>query len=204
MLRAASVVRKAELGKRIAIDTITLDRQARYRRRLALTTDRGHEFLLDLPEATYLASGDALVLSNGALVKVVAAVEELLEIQAADSAALAKIAWHLGNRHTPAEVTRDAIYIQPDHVLAEMVTRLGAHVHAVKRSFEPEGGAYGGHGALHASHHHGTGWHHHDHDDAHTHDLEHVHEHSHDDGHQHATDVGGAVQKARIWRPDER
>lgn len=166
MLHANSIVRRAEFGTRIAIDSITLDRQARYRRRILLTTDRGHELMLDLPEATYMAHGDALDLGNGTFVKVVAAPEALLEIHAHGPIELARIAWHIGNRHTACEITRDAIYIQPDHVLAEMVTGLGAHVHAVTRAFEPEGGAYGGKGPLLESHH-GHG---HVHDHGHTHD----------------------------------
>ena len=167
MLRATAIVRKADFGTRIAIDSITLDRQARFRRRILLATDRGHELMLDLPEATYLAGGDALDLGNGTYVKIVAAPEPLLEIHAHGPVELARIAWHIGNRHTPAEITRDAIYIQPDHVLAEMVTGLGAHVHAVTRPFEPEGGAYGGKGPLLESHHghsHHPHLHDHDHD----------------------------------------
>lgn len=167
-LRATRVIRRQDASGRITIDTITLDREARYRRRIALATDRGHAFLLDLPEATYLAHGDALELSNGALVKVVAAPEDLLEIHAHDPVELARIAWHIGNRHTPAEITRAAIYIQPDHVLEEMVAGLGGHVHRVRRPFEPEGGAYGGKGPLQQGHHHhGGGDHHHHHDHAH-------------------------------------
>jgi urease accessory protein len=157
MLRATAVIRSADLGRRITTDTVTLDREARYRRRIAMTTDRGHEFLLDLAEATYLAHGDALELANGALVKVVAAAEDLLEIHAHGVVALARIAWHIGNRHTPAEITGDAIYIKPDHVLALMVEGLGGHVHAVRRPFEPEGGAYGSKGPLKAGHHHDGG-----------------------------------------------
>jgi urease accessory protein len=88
-----------------------------------------------------------------------------MEIHATDALALARIAWHLGNRHTPAQITASAILIQPDHVLAEMVEGLGAHVHRVKRPFEPEGGAYGGHGPLHSGHHHHH--HHGDHDHHH-------------------------------------
>ncbi len=168
MLRATAVVRRADFGTRIAIDSITLDRQARHRRRVVLTTDRGHELLLDLPEATYLADGDGLDLGNGTYVKVVAAAEPLLEIHAHSLADLARLAWHIGNRHTAAEITRDAIYIQPDHVLEEMVTRLGAHVHHVTRPFEPEGGAYGGHGPLLESHH------------GHSHAPGHAHEHAHE------------------------
>jgi len=171
MLHATSIVRKAQLGPRAIADTITLDRQSRYRRRLVLKTDGGRELMLDLVEATYLADGDGLLLEGGGIVLVRAAAEDLMEIHAADAIALARIAWHLGNRHMPAQITVDAILIQPDHVLAEMVEGLGAHVHAVRRPFEPEGGAYGGHGPLHESHHHAGQGHHHHHD---------AHPHSHD------------------------
>lgn len=153
MLRSQTLIRRAAFGGRIAVDTITLDRQARYRRRVLLTTDHGHELMLDLPEATYMAHGDVLGTSNGTYVRVVAAPEPLTEIHAHGVVELARIAWHIGNRHTPAEITRDAIYIQPDHVLAEMVIGLGGHLREVMRPFEPEGGAYGSKGPLIESHH---------------------------------------------------
>jgi urease accessory protein len=175
MRRATTLIRKSALGGRIAVDSITLDRQGRHRRRVLLTTDRGHEVMLDLEEATYMAHGDALALDNGTYIKIIAAAEPLLGIHAHDALALARIAWHIGNRHTPAEICNDAIYIQPDHVLAEMVTGLGAHVHAVTRPFDPEGGAYGGKGPLHESHH-GHG---------HTAGHDHVHDYPHDHGHDH-------------------
>ena len=95
--------------------------------------------MLDLAEATYLADGDGLLLDDGGIVLVRAAAEDLLEIHAADAIALARIAWHLGNRHTPAQITGDAILIQPDHVLAEMVEGLGAHVHAVQAAVRARG-----------------------------------------------------------------
>lgn len=184
MQRATVVIRKSDLAGRITVDTITLDRAARHRRRAAMTSDRGHAFLLDLADATNLADGDALALASGALVKVQAATEPLAEIHAHDALALARIAWHIGNRHTPAEITAGAIYIQPDHVLEAMVAGLGAHVHHVKRPFEPEGGAYGHKGALAASHHaHGAGHGQH-------HDHGHGHDHSHDDA---AAAGGGAI-----------
>jgi urease accessory protein len=178
MLRATSIVRRTELGGRATADTVTLDREARYRRRIAMESDQGHSFLLDLPEATYLAHGDAIQLSDGTLVEVQAAPEDLLEVHARDALALARIAWHIGNRHTPAEITEHAIYIKPDHVLAEMVAGLGAHVHQVKRPFEPEGGAYGSKGPLQKGHHHGARDHAHDHDHHHGHNH---HHHKHED-----------------------
>jgi urease accessory protein len=173
MLRASDLVRKSAFGGRIAIDSITLDRQSRYRRRVLLTTDRGHELMLDLAEATYMAHGDALDLGNGTYVKVIAAPEPLVEIHAHGPIELARIAWHIGNRHTACEIKHNALYIQPDHVLEEMVVGLGAHVHKVVRPFEPEGGAYGGNGPLNESHH-GHSAHH-----SHNHDHDHAHDHSH-------------------------
>lgn len=182
MLRATKVIRARDLEARIAGDTITLDRASRWRRRVAMRTDQGHDILLDLAEATLLASGDALVLDDGTFVQVMAAAETLLEIAAASPLALARIAWHVGNRHTPAEITANAIYIQPDHVLAEMVRGLGGTVREVSRAFEPEGGAYGHKGALVESHHHGHGHGHHAHAHDHVHDHGHDHPHAHDHG----------------------
>ena len=189
MLRACRVVRRADMAGRIAIDTITLDREARWRRRVALQTDRGHAFLLDLAEATYIADGDALEIEGRGLVRVVAAAEDLVEVHAADAPTLSRIAWHIGNRHTPAEITASAIYIQPDHVLEEMIAGLGGHVHRVRRPFEPEGGAYGHKGALQSGHHHhGPGQH--GHGGGH-------HGHGHD--HPNVAEPG---DRPKVWRPE--
>ncbi len=186
MKNARAVIRRDAVAAsaRPPIDTVTLDRQARFRRRIVMTTDQGAELLLDLPEATYIAEGDAFVLANGDLVAVKAAPEELMEIRARDPHHLMRIAWHLGNRHTPTELADGALYIQTDHVLADMVAGLGGEVRAVLRPFEPEGGAYGGHGPLHSGHHHHG--HAHDHGDHHHHDHDHAHEHP---------------PTTRVWRP---
>ena len=186
-LRASAALKADKLAGRPIVDTITLDRQSRYRRRVLLTTDGGRELLLDLPEATYLADGDGLAVEGGAVL-----------VHAHDARALATIAWHLGNRHTPAEITRGAIYIQPDHVLAELVEQLGAHVHRVRRPFEPEGGAYGGKGPLHSGHHHHGGGHH-----DHTHDHGHSHDHTHDGDRPQKRDVKLTVVQG-TFRPDKR
>jgi urease accessory protein len=187
MPNATSLIRRADIGGRIAVDSITLDRQSRHRRRVLLETDRGHEVMLDLAEATYMAHGDLLALDNGTYIKIVAAAEPLLEIHAHGPVQLARIAWHIGNRHTACEIGRDAIYIQPDHVLEQMVIGLGAHVHHVTRPFEPEGGAYGGKGPLLESHHGHS--HAHGHAGGHNHDHTHGHDHTHD-GHSHSHDHG--------------
>lgn len=163
MIRATSITPQADERAGTASRTVTLTREERYRRRIVMTTDCGFQFLLDLPEAAYLADGSGLLLETGDIVRVRAAEELLLEIRADSTERLMRLAWHIGNRHTPAEIAADALYIQPDHVLAEMVRGLGGSVREVERPFEPEGGAYGGRGALHGGHHHGANGHSHDH-----------------------------------------
>lgn len=154
MKRATSVLRQVDMAGREISDSVTLKRDGRYRRRIGLASDGGLEFLLDLAEATYLHPGDGLLLDDGTVIVVKAAREDLLQVTAASELERLQIAWHLGNRHTAAEITLEAIYIEYDHVLAQMLEGLGATVLRVERAFEPEGGAYGGHGALQRSHHH--------------------------------------------------
>jgi urease accessory protein len=142
-----------------AADSIVLDYDDRHRRRVAMTATKGLAFLLDLPDAVSLRSGDALVLEDGQLIEVVAAPEPLLEIRCADSLQLTRVAWHLGNRHVPVQMLARSLRIRRDHVLAEMAAQLGARVVEIEAPFDPEGGAYA---APADDHHHGHGHHHHD------------------------------------------
>jgi len=143
MLRATSI-KPAAAWTGAAADRVVLDHGDRHCRRVTLTGANGLSFVLDLPIATRLHGGDALVLEDGRLVQVVAAPEALLEIRCADPQHLARIAWHLGNRHVLVQVLPDALRIRCDHVLAELATQLGAHVTALEAPFEPEAGAYDG------------------------------------------------------------
>lgn len=130
-------------------DTVTLAFDDRHRRRLRLTTDGGRSFLLDLAEARVLRDGDLLALDDGSFVQVRAAPEAVVDVQAADPLALARIAWHLGNRHTPTQILDGALRIRADHVLEHLLTdHLGAVVTRATAPFDPEGGAYG-HAATH-------------------------------------------------------
>ncbi len=186
MQRATSVVRKAAVKADRVVDTLTLDHDDRNRRRLALKADGGLDILLDLDKATVLADGDAVRLEDGQLVQIKAAAQSLLEIRAENPLRLMRVAWHIGNRHTPAEITADAVYIENDHVLAEMIRGQGCTMALVERPFQPERGAYDhgddcgcGHDHHHHDHHHA---HHHDHDHGH----HHGHHHGHDEKHGHA------------------
>jgi urease accessory protein len=168
----AVAIKKAASWSGETPDSIVLDYDDRHRRRLAMTGTKGTEFLLDLPEAADLRGGDALVLDDGRLIEVIAAPEPLLEIRCADPLHLARVAWHLGNRHLPTQLLPKALRIRRDHVIAEMATQLGAKVIEIEAPFDPEGGAY----AAPAGHQHDD----HDH-----HDREHDHRHSHHHGHDH-------------------
>lgn len=212
MLRATSIVRKAAVKADRIVDTVTLDHEARQRRRAALTGAGGLELLVDLERPQALADGDAFRLEDGGLVVVRAAPERLLEIRAENPLRLMRTAWHIGNRHTPAEISADAIYIEEDHVLAEMVRGQGCVATPVTRPFEPQRGAYDhghhhehGHdhehdhahgegcGCGHTHDHHDHGHDHHDHSHAHGHDHTHTHgegcgcghHHGHHHGHKH-------------------
>jgi urease accessory protein len=155
-----------------AADVVRLDYDRRTRRRIALTGAGGLAFLLDLAEAPTLRAGDGIRLEDGRIVAVEAAPEPLLEITCANAAQLARVAWHLGNRHLAAEIGEAAIHIRDDHVIADMVRGLGARARVVQRAFNPEGGAYG-HGAV-QGHGHGHG-----------HAHGHTHNHHHHDGDHH-------------------
>ena len=141
---ASTVVSRADFDGPIS-DTITLDETQRHRRRVAMTTQGGIEFLLDLPKARLLMHGDILQLSNGMAVEVLAQPEPLLKISARNPEHLLSIAWQIGNRHLPAQLSQDHILIRRDHVIEEMLIGLGAKVEKVEMPFSPEPGAYHSH-----------------------------------------------------------
>jgi urease accessory protein len=139
-----------------AAERLMLDYEARFVRRKRLVAESGCAVMVDLPETVSLDAGDALETKDGGFVEIVAAPEPLLKV----TGDLPRLAWHIGNRHTPCQIEGDHLLIRADHVLADMLRRLGASVEDVTAPFTPEGGAYG-HGRTHG-HDHG-----HAHDHAH-------------------------------------
>jgi len=133
------------------LDTVTLSYDDRFRRRIALTGDGGTSFLLDLPDAVELRAGDRLALEGGGTVEVKAA-DEALMVAMPPKGQLARVAWHIGNRHLPCEIKEDRMVLRFDHVIAEMLETLGCEVAQLNGPFTPEGGAYG-HGRTHSHEH---------------------------------------------------
>src|SRR5215208_5511795 len=115
MLRATALVRRAAVKADRIADTVTLDHAGRTLRRLALKAENGLDVLVELARETVLNDGDALKLEDGRLVRVKAAPQRLLEVRAENPLRLLRVAYHVGNRHAPAEIAADALYIEDDH-----------------------------------------------------------------------------------------
>lgn len=150
-LPPARTLRRAPLDL-TRYDVVVLRHDERLLRRRRLVTAHGEGFLVDLPATSGLEHGDAFELEDGRLIEVVAAEEPLLEVHGPD---LLRLAWHLGNRHAPCQIEPDRLLIQRDHVLLDMLRRLGAEVREVSEPFVPEGGAYGHGRTMGHEHHHG-------------------------------------------------
>lgn len=146
-------------------DVITLDYEGRFLRRKRLMTDSGEAFLVELPETISLSATDGFVLEDGRIIAIQPKSEPLLKVTHSH---LLRIAWHIGNRHTPCQIEQDYLLIQKDHVLEAMLRLLGADIEKLEAPFTPEGGAYG-HGRTHS----------------HDHGYSHAHGHAHKDDHHH-------------------
>ena len=137
-----------------ADDHIVLDYDARHRRRFRYIAKGGTDFVLDLARATVLRHGDGLALSDGRVVRVEAVPEALMAVRGHHALDLLRLAWHIGNRHLPAEIREDHILLRRDGVILDMLLGLGAHVDLIDAPFTPEGGAYAGDAPAHDHHHH--------------------------------------------------
>jgi urease accessory protein len=142
--------------------SVELDWDVRQKSRFEATDAAGRPLGVFLPRGTVVRGGDVLVAEDGSLVRVLAALQPVMEVRPGDESGtprdLPRAAYHLGNRHVAVEVQADHLKIEPDHVLAQMLRQLGLIVAETQAAFEPEGGAYGaeaaGHGHAH-DHDHG-------------------------------------------------
>ncbi len=136
MLPARQVLRQSAAD---ATDRIVLAYDERFVRRKRLTCASGASVMVDLAETVSLDDGDALLTDDGRTLAIVAADEPVVMVRGN----LPRLAWHIGNRHTPCEVTATHLVIRRDHVLENMLKGLGADLTISLAPFRPEGGAYG-------------------------------------------------------------
>ena len=163
LIRAVEILPPGKWLGSTAVDHLILTYDERHRRRLRYVATGGTTFLLDLPRAAVLRAGDGLRLEDGRIVSVEASPEQLVEVTAPDAGALVRLAWHIGNRHLPAQLEPDRILIRDDAVIVNMLRGLGATVRPVLAAFTPETGAYNSSGTT-----------------ANQHEHAHVHQHPHD------------------------
>ncbi|SMC39595.1 urease accessory protein UreE [Rhizobium sp. RU36D] len=128
------------------VASVVLPHDLRHLRRKLLHLENGDMVMLDLKEAVQFWDGDRLVLDDGSLIEVRAAEEKLFEIIPRDGQHLIELAWHLGNRHLPAQIEQTRILIHRDPVIRSMLQGLGAEVNEVTETFQPVRGAYHSHG----------------------------------------------------------
>ena len=145
MLRATSRLPATD-ATAIPFDLVRLEHDQRRIRRKLLTLRHGDEILVDFPTAVTLDHGDRLVLEDGRTVEIIAAEEDLYEVTATSREHLVRLAWHLGNRHLPAQFDAGRILIKRDRVMRDMLLGLGATVADLSEPFFPEHGAYHAHG----------------------------------------------------------
>jgi len=166
------------LVKRAA--TVELDWDVRQKSRFDALDSLGRALGVFLPRGTLVRGGDVLLAEDGAMVRVIAAPQQVLRITACASHGtpfdLTRAAYHLGNRHVPIELQPDHLKIEPDHVLADMLRAMHLTVQEVEEAFEPEGGAYSAGG--------------------------HSHSHDHAEGHSHAPAKAAAAPAAHVHGPD--
>jgi urease accessory protein len=164
-MRATRVLSPAERANRPVTDTVILDYAQRSAQKVTVTGVKGGTFEIDRAQASRLRTDDVLQLDDGGLIEVVAAPEPLIEARASDLAQLARLAWHLGDRHVPAQLFSNRIRVRAEPAIEELLKALGAKLARIEAPFEPEGGAYAA---------------------AHGHDRGHAHDHAHDHHHGHA------------------
>lgn len=158
-----------EIRERVDADeradlTLTLPFDQRQRSRLRVTLSDGAHAALALPRGSVLRGGDLLRLSDGRVVRVVAAQEGISTARSSAQRALLRAAYHLGNRHVALELGDGYVRYLHDHVLDAMVRDLGLTVIFEQVAFEPEAGAYSG-GPRDAGHHHVRDHHDHAHEE---------------------------------------
>jgi urease accessory protein len=171
MRRVVRVTRFADSDPARHLDSVMLGGGERRIQTGQLTGVKGTAIAVMLPEPVLLRTGDALELDDGSLIDVVIEPEPLTEVRGKDVTDLARLAWHLGDRHVPVQILSNRLRLRRDAALEAMLGALGARLTPIEAPFDPEGGAYAtapGHEHHHHDHHHGHG-----------------HDHAHDHGHHH-------------------
>src|SRR5436190_22927461 len=141
MLRVVRVVQSPNISAR-QVDSLVLKPDERRLQTGHFTGVNGTQIGMMLPEPVLLRNGDALELHDGSIVEVVIEPEPLIEVRGNDLTHLARLAWHLGDRHVPVQVLANRLRLRRDPALETLLGALGARLTEIEAPFDPEGGAY--------------------------------------------------------------
>ena len=176
------ILRAGEARPERAVGTLILNFDQRQTKQGFFFTGTGACIEFAFAEPPALATDDMLVLDDGGLIEIVADAESVIEARIADPAALARVAWLLGNRHQPVQIFPNRMRMRPNAEIEAMLAGFGIKTTALSAPFEPDGGLATAAHDHHHAHDHG---HDHAHGDHHHHD-EHGHgHHGHDHDHAH-------------------
>src|SRR3954467_11332868 len=159
MLRVVRVVTSPGADAR-HIDSVILNSGQRRLQTGLFTGVNGTQIGAMLPEPVLLRNGDALELDDRSIVDVVIEPEPLVEIRGHDLTHLARLAWHLGDRHVPVQVLNNRLRMRPDPALEALLQKLDARLTPIEAPFDSEGGAYTARAAHDHDHDHGHPHHH--------------------------------------------
>ena len=132
---------------------LVLQYDQREKSRLRATLTSGETVAVFTVRGSVLRDGDLMRGDDGRVIRIEAADEATYRVLCGHPFQLLRCAFHLGNRHTQAQLGEGYLRIRADPVLKEMLEGLGATVLPEQAAFEPEAGAYGG------GHGHGDGGH---------------------------------------------
>jgi urease accessory protein len=146
MRQLVKIAKAGAWPKEESVGSVTLSFEDRHRRRIRIATDQGEPVLLNLARPEPLREGDGLAFEQDqGWLEVRAAAEDVLEVEADDRGQLARLAWHIGNRHLPTQILDGGrLRLRYDHVIEAMLAQLGARLTRLHAVFQPEGGAYAG------------------------------------------------------------
>jgi urease accessory protein len=121
---------------------LPFDRRQKSRQRATL--ESGEVVAIALARGEVMRGGDLVVAAEGQVIEIVAEQESVMQVDC-DAGTLARLAYHLGNRHVPVQLGAGWLRFAADAVLAKMVEGLGGKVRSMEAPFEPEAGAYAPH-----------------------------------------------------------
>ncbi|MDB5989379.1 MAG: urease accessory protein UreE [Herbaspirillum sp.] len=123
---------------------LILPYEQREKSRLRAVLRSGEEVALFTVRGSVLRHGDLMRGNDGRVIRIEAAAEATYRVECTSPHQLLRCAFHLGNRHTQAQLGDGFLRIRKDPVLKEMLQGLDATITEEAAAFEPEAGAYGG------------------------------------------------------------